>query len=162
MKAAFTFAVLALIVLWMAYCKPAARTQSGSGANATAAAATDKHAAERARELAIARQMIRGREKMRADSVYAHLETFKTIPAENLLNIMDRWGQALGVSCEHCHVENDWSAENKPEKRVARQMVTLVEHTNADLGKITGIKSEKPRVGCNTCHRGEARPGVRK
>jgi hypothetical protein len=49
----------------------------------------------------------------------------------------------------------------KPEKEIARQMVSLGERVNADLRKIKGLKSERPGINCFTCHRGELKPAKR-
>ena len=81
------------------------------------------------------------------------------MPAERLLMIMDKgWGNALGVGCNHCHNTHDWASEEKGDKQLARDMSAMTQKINNDLlKKIDGLS--KANIGCNTCHRGEKKPG---
>jgi photosynthetic reaction center cytochrome c subunit len=69
--------------------------------------------------------------------------------------------QALGVTCNTCHVRGNFASEEKPLKATARKMLEMTkalnqqyfpDHTPKDgestLGKIT----------CYTCHKGEQTP----
>ncbi|MBK8554665.1 MAG: c-type cytochrome [Lewinellaceae bacterium] len=144
--------MLLLCFLWLANCTG---TKS-----ATAAAPTDPLSAGRAKAIERVRASIAGKENMRADSVFQNIQSLTDVSADKLLNIMDRWGSALGVGCDHCHAAaGDWASDVKTEKNVARQMMVFTRSTNENLRKINGLKSERPGLGCNTCHRGEARPG---
>jgi hypothetical protein len=148
MKALLTFCTVVLLALWLADCtapKPAAN-----------AAASDPDAPARAKILESLKRDIAGKENWPADSLYENVKVLKTLSAERFLGVMDRWGQALGVGCDHCHVKNEWASEVKPEKAVTRQMIELTTRINKDLKSIGGI--EDPSVSCYTCHRGEVTP----
>jgi len=83
----------------------------------------------------------------------------KDMPQPEVVAIMRVFNAALGVQCGHCHVwtkpgdpSNDMAADTKIQKTVARVMMQM-----------TGESIKKPadqiaKVGCATCHRGEAIP----
>lgn len=148
MKTTLAFITIALLALWLADCtapKPA-----------TGPAASDPDAPARAKILESLKKDIAGKENWPADSLYENVKVLKNISAERFLGVMDRWGQALGVSCDHCHVKNEWASEVKPEKEVTRQMIELTTRINKDLKSIGGL--EDPSVSCFSCHRGEVKP----
>lgn len=150
MKALLTFCAVVLLALWLADC-----TAPKSAANA---ATPDPDAPARTKTLENLKREIAGKESWPADSVYRNVKSLKNVSAERFLTVMDRWGQALGVGCDHCHVKNEWASEVKPEKEVTRQMVELTTRINRDLKKIGGIGSGDPSVSCFTCHRGNTTP----
>ena len=149
MKAGLTFFSLAALALWLAYC---------TTSKPTTAASSDPDAPERAKYIERVKRDIAGQENLPADSVFLNVTVLKKIPAERLLTIMDHWGQALGVSCDHCHVNNEWASEVKPPKEIARQMIALTTGINKDIASIKAIKSDDPGVSCYTCHRGDVTP----
>ena len=153
MKTSFVFVLLAALGLWLADCAP---KPTGSTGNASPAA--DRLAAERAKSLERAKRDIAGKEKAPSDSVYLHVTVLKKIPAGQLLEIMDHWGAALGVGCDHCHVDKEWASEVKAPKEIARQMIALTTRVNKDIQSIQAIKSEEPGVSCYTCHHGDVTP----
>lgn len=137
-----------LAALWLADCtapKPA-----------TGATASDPDAPARAKILEEIKRDIAGKENWPADSLYENVKVLKKVSAGRFLEVMDRWGQALGVGCDHCHVKNEWASEVKPEKAVTRQMIELTTRINNDLKRISGL--EDPSVSCYSCHRGEVSP----
>ena len=159
MKALLTFLSITIALCWLANCKTADKTVLST---APAPAATpDPVAADRTRYLDRLRKELAGKEKMQADSVFQNLKKLNKVPVGRLLNIMDRWGETLGVSCEHCHVPNEWASEVKQPKEITRQMMSLVERVNQDIQSIEAIKSERAGVSCYTCHHGEAKPARR-
>ena len=97
----------------------------------------------------------------------------KVLPADiaqpQLIQIMQGFEGALGVTCEHCHVYfgpgnamNNLAADDKQAKKTARVMLLMARDANAkliasaaDLGKPAA--SITP-VMCGTCHRGKAVP----
>lgn len=107
---------------------------------------------------------IEGREALPADSVFANLsiEVLKHMPAGRLLNVMKfGFSRSLGVTCEHCHNPSDWSADEKVEKSITRDMFRLVGTINGELlPEIEGLKSRKAVVNCTTCHRGQKKPAL--
>ena len=65
------------------------------------------------------------------------------------MKVIDR---DLGVECSHCHVEDDWKRDEKPQFAFASRMIKMTQGLSAgtlrDLGGVT----------CWTCHRGKAKP----
>jgi len=110
--------------------------------------------------LAELREKIKGREKEPAEDVFENIKIMKGFPAGRVLAIMKRgFANSLGVSCDHCHVTDDWASEEKDEKQIAREMWKMVGTINRELlAKIPNLESEKPGINCTTCHRGEVKP----
>jgi cytochrome c553 len=69
--------------------------------------------------------------------------------------------QGLGVTCNTCHVRNNFASEERPEKLKARQMLEMTKALNEkyfpDYKPKEG-ESVLGRVTCYTCHKGEATP----
>ena len=106
---------------------------------------------------------IMGRENEPAGKVFKNMriEWLKTTPARQLLDIMNGgYARALGVRCTHCHVERDFSSDDKRPKRAAREMATMHWTINQTLGKMKNLKSapDDRLINCATCHRGETDP----
>jgi hypothetical protein len=91
----------------------------------------------------------------------------KTMTTAQILPIMRNFAAALGTNCGYCHVwtgpglpTNDYAADTKPAKLVARVMMQMTTEANEKIA--AGIKSkpasELTRVQCMTCHRGAAIP----
>ena len=70
------------------------------------------------------------------------------------------FSKSLGVSCDHCHVEGRWEADEKRPKRAAREMWELVQEINASLGLMHEIETSDATVNCTTCHRGYLKPAL--
>ena len=136
---------------------PAAHTAAAD----TAGARREAAARERQRLYDDAVRSIVGRDSLPATEVFDNIKVFTNARAIQVLRTMNGWSNALGVSCEHCHVTSEWASETKPTKQAARDMVAMVGTINRDLlPKIPNLRSESPRVGCNTCHQGNPRPGM--
>ena len=100
-----------------------------------------------------------GKEGKTAGEAFKNIQVLKGIPAERLQGVMQNWTRAIGVKCDHCHVIGQWEKDEKPEKQITRDMVGMVGKINNELLKgIKNLKSEKPTVGCYTCHRGAPKP----
>ncbi|MCU0340458.1 MAG: c-type cytochrome [Spirosomaceae bacterium] len=123
----------------------------------------DSLIADRAKFVKQIKEAIAGKEKLPAEQVFKNIKIFKGRPAEQLLGIMENgWSKSLGVSCGHCHNTNDFASEEKGDHAIAGQMVTMVGKINDELLATMpayATKDRKPRLGCSTCHRGEAHPG---
>jgi hypothetical protein len=92
----------------------------------------------------------------------------KNISSKELSKIMiDDFEDGLGVSCSFCHAQEkdslrlDYASDAKPEKQIARRMMTMTLGINK---KYFGLKH--PLMGgsilainCLTCHNGQPRPG---
>lgn len=70
--------------------------------------------------------------------------------------------EALGVKCEHCHVQGNFPRDEKRTKQTARRMIELTQSLNADY--FAGAAAPAPgaskfgRVTCYTCHQGAITP----
>ena len=89
------------------------------------------------------------------------------ITQENLIGVMKSVTQALGVRCNHCHINNgdinnladfEFALDDNEHKGIARQMIRMVRAINSDLLPPPMSAEAGQRVTCNTCHRGETRP----
>ncbi len=86
-----------------------------------------------------------------AEQAYKNIQVFKGLPASQLLGAMNFMAGSLGVSCNHCHVPNQFAKDDKPAKQIARQHLQMMRAINdANFGG-------KTVVNCATCHRGETR-----
>jgi cytochrome c553 len=93
----------------------------------------------------------------------------KDMARAQVVQIMQNFNAALGVTCNHCHVfvgpndpMNDFAGDSKPTKNIARAMMRMVREINPAVQKAVPSKqtSEVAAVGCATCHRGKAIPVV--
>jgi len=92
----------------------------------------------------------------------------KDISKQELQSTMRGFAFALGVRCEHCHVEKkapehgfDFAADDKEEKKTARIMLQMVAGINHDYISKVPEKAAGPtriQVHCVTCHHGLAQP----
>ena len=122
---------------------------------------SDTHLQEdRNRYVSQINQYIKGKEHVMVDSVFKNLKVLGGFPAENLVFAMEAWSMALGVSCGHCHDTRDFSLDTKEKKQIARDMVIMGNSISSQLKSINGL-SERPRVNCYSCHRGELKPRLR-
>lgn len=114
----------------------------------------DPHVAELMKSIA-------GKENLPSGEVFKNVKLLKDIPASKLLRIMDAgYSRALGVGCDHCHVDDRWDADEKRPKRAARGMIELVNDINAQLETMDDIDNSEPAVNCTTCHRGFVKPAL--
>jgi len=127
----------------------------------------DSLAADRLKYMNEVMASIKGKEKMRADSVFKNLKVIKgesSISAEHLLWMMNwGWSTELGVSCSYCHVIGNWESDSLETKNIARGMWNMRVMINKDiLPNITGKDYENnPAVSCITCHRGKPKPDAK-
>ncbi len=91
---------------------------------------------------------------------------------QQVVQVMQGFNMALGVQCNHCHVEMAGAAPNangqipidaapddKQTKKTARVMMKMVGDINNTLGSQIGkAAADVVRVQCVTCHRGAAIP----
>lgn len=84
-----------------------------------------------------------------------NLKILKDLPREQLIPTMRAFTAALGVKCDHCHVQGDFASDENPKKEIARNMLTMT----MQIG--THFPSDgKHHVTCYTCHRGTTEPLV--
>ena len=104
---------------------------------------------------------IKGKENRPAGEVFKNVKLLKDVPAARFLRIMDSgYSRALGVDCEHCHVEERWEADEKRPKLAAREMIAMTGQINDLLVKMEHIDNTEPAVTCTTCHRGYVKPAL--
>ena len=108
-------------------------------------------------------KQIAGHEQDPSGQVFKNIQVdfLKKVPAGRLLLIMDQgYSQALGVTCEHCHVKEDFSKDDKRPKRCARDMQQMHGDINQQLVKMQNL-APNPNghfINCSTCHRGQIDP----
>ena len=75
---------------------------------------------------------------------------------------MQRIATALGVKCDHCHVQGNFASDEKSPKRTARRMIEMTRALNTQYFPKHEPKEGESilgRVTCVTCHRGQQKPG---
>jgi hypothetical protein len=106
---------------------------------------------------------IAGHENEPAEQVFMdiRIERLKSVPAARFITIMNQgYAKALGVTCTHCHVETDFSSDDKRPKRVAREMAAMHTAINKMLHDMKEIEDppDERYINCSTCHRGSIDP----
>ena len=106
----------------------------------------------------------------------------KDTPRNQVTALMRTFTMALGVRCEHCHApapaaatpdtaaaagrggrgggpQLDYSLDDKETKKIAREMIKMVNDINGKYLPLTGRTfTDLTRVTCETCHHGLAKP----
>jgi hypothetical protein len=74
---------------------------------------------------------------------------------------MRRMSEAIGVKCDHCHVQGNFASDEKRAKHTGRRMLELTMSLNrryfASHAPDDG-ESRLGRITCYTCHQGAAIP----
>lgn len=110
----------------------------------------------------ISKQIV-GHEQEPSGQVFKNIQVdfLKKVPAARLLLIMNQgYSRALGVTCEHCHVKDDFSSDDKRPKRCARDMALMHFDINQRLTKMQNLAANPNGhfINCSTCHRGRIDP----
>ncbi|HOZ84422.1 MAG TPA: c-type cytochrome [Niabella sp.] len=96
----------------------------------------------------------------------------KVLPAditnERLDSIMETYSKGLGVTCDFCHILEvkgedtavNFASDANPAKEVARTMIRLTMDINKNYFNFdtTIHPAYLNKVGCFTCHKGDAYP----
>jgi len=92
----------------------------------------------------------------------------KNISEQTLDTVMHEFEKALGVGCDFCHVKPvdstaqwDMASDARPEKEIARKMITMANKINKDFFNATtmyGDENAVLEIRCMTCHHGEPHP----
>ncbi|HEV2765027.1 MAG TPA: c-type cytochrome [Pyrinomonadaceae bacterium] len=94
------------------------------------------------------------------EAVRKNIQVLKGLPASQLFPLMNFVSASLGVRCNYCHVNTGgddnwvWESDEKPSKRVARDMMRMV----LDLNRNNLEAFRGGGVTCYTCHRGGLEP----
>lgn len=108
----------------------------------------------------IAQEKNSGDQKPTAAQKYKNIKVLKNVPADQIIPIMHKINDSLGVRCDHCHIVETnaqgqhvgWEKDDKPTKEVARKMMVM---TN-DLIAHQRVLDKK--ATCYMCHHGHAQP----
>lgn len=114
-----------------------------------------------------------------ACSAVATAQTRRPRPLENI-KILKGWDAdqvraemrlmtaALGITCEHCHVQGNFASDEKRTKTTARRMIEMTMGLNSEYfttaapaEAAAGAPAEASKLGrvtCYTCHQGAAVP----
>jgi cytochrome c5 len=101
------------------------------------------------------------------------LKNIKAFPSsmtyEQVDHEMDKFKAALNVKCNYCHAQTkesapklDMASDDNPKKEIARSMIRMTMDMNQKYmstiphSDTTNIQ----QITCNTCHRGQTKPGV--
>lgn len=108
-------------------------------------------------------EKIAGRENEKAGRVFKNIKLpgYKDVSAKQFLLVMDLgFSRGLGVTCTHCHVEQDFARDYKRPKQAAREMALMLKTISERLERMKGLgsKPEDRGINCATCHRGAVIP----
>jgi len=88
--------------------------------------------------------------------VRKNIQVLKDFPDSQLIPMMNLMSASLGVKCDFCHTVNaghlDPAADDKPEKKTAREMITMT----LNINKTTF--NGRNEVSCFSCHGGHTHP----
>ena len=159
---------LRVLVLALAACTTAGPPQAQTPAAAPPPAATTPPPVPSNQELndRVERDLaerLAGRGDEPAGQVFKNVQIdwLKTVPARRFLVIMNfGYSRALGVTCAHCHVEQDFSSDDKRPKRAAREMAVMHHGINSQLRNMKNLDlpPDDRNINCFTCHRGKINP----
>ena len=91
-----------------------------------------------------------------APEKYKNIQVLTDVPADQLELTMQYFGQATGIQCQGCHVQDPathqfvYEKDDNRTKQTARRMISLVKTVNAGNFGV--------RVQCATCHQGHNQP----
>lgn len=86
---------------------------------------------------------------------FKNIQVLKKLPASKLIPFMREISASLGVRCDFCHVMGAFQKDTKPTKRIARQMIQMVQFLNAKEKVLHG------HATCYMCHHGKALPDTK-
>ena len=86
------------------------------------------------------------------------------ISQADLIQLMLRYSQELGVQCEFCHAESaqgiDYVSDQSPAKQTARVMIGMLSDINTKyLAQVSDRRYSVP-LTCGNCHQGQTTPPV--
>jgi hypothetical protein len=146
-------------------CATTARRQTAPAAQQPRAAATPQEPTVQEINDRFVKQWmerIAGKQNEPAERVFKNIQWLKSTPAGRFLSIMNGgYSRALGVTCTHCHVADDFASDDKRPKLAAREMAVMHRMINEQLRKMQNLQSkpaESRAINCSICHRGAINP----
>ena len=141
----------------------ASRTLRQQAPPTAAAPATKEPSTQEVNDAFVQRitKQIAGHEQEPAEKIFKNVQIMKTAPAARFLLIMNLgYARGLGVTCTHCHVEKDFSSDDKRPKRAAREMAVMHRSINDQIAKMENLEPNPNGhfINCSTCHRGQIDP----
>jgi Photosynthetic reaction centre cytochrome C subunit len=141
----------------------AAQPRSPQASSPAAQAGPDKQSNQEINDRFVQKisKQIAGHEQEPAGKVFKNIHIMTNTPAARFLLIMNLgYSRALGVTCTHCHVEEDFSSDDKRPKRAAREMAAMHRSINDQLAKMQNLEPNPQGhfINCSTCHRGSVDP----
>jgi photosynthetic reaction center cytochrome c subunit len=89
-----------------------------------------------------------------AEQPLVNVQVLKGMTRPQIVARMQQINVQLGTACTFCHVQkdgrNDFPAEDKQHKLIAREMMRMVQTINQQAG----MSAVSRQVDCWTCHRG--------
>src|SRR4051794_40099005 len=135
-----SLSLAAAMSTWSAGCQRAASHATQATSAASPAQVPDTVSEANARTADAVLRRIAGRENMPADSVFKNVKILNAVSAKTLVSIMaGGYARALGVKCSYCHVEEDFSSDEKRPKKAAREMAAMHRMINQELRKMQYI-----------------------
>jgi photosynthetic reaction center cytochrome c subunit len=109
-----------------------------------------------------------GRPMSLPDSAKPRARNLKVLPQDisdaQIIQLMVRYGQELGVQCGFCHAEDpqtqqvDFASDENPRKQTARIMIGMVgDINNKYLAEVDDRRYAVP-ITCGNCHQGQTYP----
>jgi hypothetical protein len=102
------------------------------------------------------------------DSAAPKPRNLKVLPistsAADVIQLMVRYGQELGVQCVFCHAENpqtqqvDFASDEDPRKQTARIMIGMLSDINIKYLAQVGDRRYAVPISCGNCHQGQTYP----
>jgi photosynthetic reaction center cytochrome c subunit len=111
--------------------------------------------------LALALPVAAAAQESRPSRPNENVKVLTDLQGQPLRAEMQRMSAALGVKCEHCHVQGNFASDEKAPKRIARRMIEMTKALNAqhfDKHEVKEGESVLGRVTCYTCHQGAEAP----
>lgn len=137
---------------------PPAPESMPSHATGQAPAAPEGQQAQRPNPL---REFIKGRENEPAEKVFKNIQILKGVPAARFLDTMQGFANSLGTKCRECHDTENFSSDDKTEKKIARGMIQMTKGINEQYIRTMAGLDKDVHVSCYTCHHGKTHPAAR-
>ena len=90
------------------------------------------------------------RSRSMPQTTFENIKVLTGISDTDIRQEMMVWTEALGTTCNHCHVTGDFASEMNPKKDIARKMYRMMQTINKDF--LDG------KAKCVLCHRGATVP----